>query len=44
MINLTLDFEFANRLLGTALAAAFKPIADSLVDAFKRRAYSVYAP
>lgn len=42
-VALRLDFEFSNRLLGAALGAAFKPIADSMVDAFKRRAYAVYA-
>lgn len=42
-IHFELAFEFTNRLLAVALNAAFKPIADSLVDAFKRRAYAVYA-
>jgi len=42
MIDFNVEFEFANRLVGRALAAAFKPIADSMVDAFRRRAYSVY--
>ncbi|MEQ8234063.1 MAG: type II toxin-antitoxin system RatA family toxin [Gammaproteobacteria bacterium] len=41
-IDFNVEFEFANRIVGRALAAAFKPIADSMVDAFKRRAYVVY--
>jgi len=43
-VHFQLEFEFTNRLLGTALNAVFKPIADSLVDAFKRRAFVVYGP
>lgn len=42
LIRFHIEFEFANRLLGVAMGAAFKPIADSLVDAFKRRAYEVH--
>lgn len=42
MVHFQIEFEFTNRLLGTALNAVFKPIADSLVDAFKRRAFVVY--
>jgi ribosome-associated toxin RatA of RatAB toxin-antitoxin module len=41
-IHLELEFEFANRIAGAALAAAFRPIADSLVDAFKSRAQALY--
>ncbi len=43
LIRLHIEFEFGNRLLSAALSAAFKPITDSLVDAFKTRAYSVYS-
>lgn len=43
MVQFELAFEFTNRLLAVALNAAFKPIADSLVDAFKRRAHGIYA-
>ena len=42
MIDFDIDFDFSSRVLGLALTAAFKPIADSLVDAFKTRAYAVY--
>ncbi len=42
LIRFHLYFEFRNRILGKAMAAAFRPIADSLVDAFKARAYTVY--
>lgn len=42
MIHFDIDFDFSSRVLGIALTAAFKPIADTLVDAFKTRAYSVY--
>lgn len=42
MIHLEMEFEFAGRVVGAALAAAFKPIADSLVDAFKARALALY--
>ncbi len=37
-----IEFEFSGRLLGAALTAAFSPIADSLVEAFRQRAYVVY--
>ena len=42
LIKLDLEFEFKSRFLGMALTAAFKPVADALVDAFKSRAYVVY--
>lgn len=42
LIRLDIEFEFGRRLLGAALAATFKTIANSLVDAFKSRAYAVY--
>lgn len=43
LVKLDLRFEFTSRLLSLALTAAFKPIADSMVEAFKQRAYAVYA-
>jgi len=42
MVGLELEFEFGGRLGGAVLARAFKPIADSLVDAFIQRAHAVY--
>lgn len=42
MVHFELEFEFSNRLLAVALNAVFKPIADSQVDAFKRRAHEIY--
>ena len=42
LVSLSLHFEFSRRLLGAAMGAAFKPLADSMVDAFKQRAYEVY--
>lgn len=42
MVRLEMEFEFSGRLLGKVFAAAFKPIADSLVEAFKSRAYAIY--
>ena len=38
-----IDFEFDSRILGYALSAAFKPVAISMVDAFRNRASEVYA-
>jgi ribosome-associated toxin RatA of RatAB toxin-antitoxin module len=42
LVAFNVEFEFSSRVLGFAMGAAFKPIADSLVDAFKRRAYAVH--
>jgi ribosome-associated toxin RatA of RatAB toxin-antitoxin module len=42
MVRLEMEFEFSGKLLGKVFATAFKPIADSLVEAFKTRAYAVY--
>lgn len=42
VVALEMEFEFSGRLIGKVLATAFKPIADSLVDAFKNRAYAIY--
>lgn len=38
MVGLELEFEFGGRFGGAVLARAFRPIADSLVDAFVQRA------
>ena len=42
VVGLEMEFEFSGKLLGKVFATVFKPIADSLVEAFKTRAYSVY--
>lgn len=42
-IEFTLQYEFASRALGRLLAPLFDRIADSMVDAFVRRAEEVYA-
>ena len=42
LIKFDVEFEFTSRILGLALTTAFKPIANSLVDAFKNRAHTVY--
>lgn len=42
IVRLEMEFEFSGKLLSKVLATAFKPIADSLVEAFKQRAYVVY--
>lgn len=42
VVRLDMEFEFNGKLLGKVFATAFKPIADSLVEAFKARAYAVY--
>ena len=41
-VSLDLDFEFSNRLIGMAMGPIFSQIANSLVDAFSRRAVEVY--
>ncbi len=41
-VSLDLDFEFANRLLSMAIGPVFNAIANSLVDAFVKRAREVY--
>lgn len=43
LVTFDIEFEFSGKLLGAALNAAFSPIADSLVEAFRQRAYVVYA-
>lgn len=41
-VSLRLEFEFSGRLINMAFGAVFSHIADSLVDAFCRRAREVY--
>jgi len=41
-VQLHLEFEFANKLIGMTLGKVFSTIADTLVDAFCRRAEQVY--
>lgn len=41
-VSLDLDFEFSNRLIGMAMGPIFSQIANSLVDAFSKRAVEVY--
>ena len=42
VVRLEMEFQFRGKLLGKVFATAFKPIADSLVEAFRIRAYAVY--
>ncbi|WP_110654598.1 type II toxin-antitoxin system RatA family toxin [Salinicola halimionae] len=41
-IELEMNFEFSNRLLGMAFGRLFQQVAGQLVDAFTRRADQVY--
>ncbi|MDD3517940.1 MAG: type II toxin-antitoxin system RatA family toxin [Chromatiales bacterium] len=41
-VGLDLQFEFSNRLVSLAIGPVFNQIANSLVDAFVRRAREVY--
>jgi ribosome-associated toxin RatA of RatAB toxin-antitoxin module len=41
-ISLALEFEFASRMLGMVVGPVFNQIANSLVDAFQKRARQVY--
>ncbi|HEY9148010.1 MAG TPA: type II toxin-antitoxin system RatA family toxin [Gammaproteobacteria bacterium] len=41
-VSLDLDFEFSNKLIGMAMGPIFSQIANSLVDAFSKRAVEVY--
>lgn len=41
-VSLDLDFEFSNKLVGMAMGPIFSQIANSLVDAFSKRAVEVY--
>lgn len=42
-VTLDLDFEFSNRLVAMAFGKVFTQIANTLVDAFVKRAEQVYA-
>jgi ribosome-associated toxin RatA of RatAB toxin-antitoxin module len=41
-VELELDFEFSGRLIDKAFGAVFRQVANTLVDAFCKRAYEVY--
>lgn len=41
-ITLDLEFEFSNKLLGLAFGPMFSQVANSLVEAFSKRAEEVY--
>ena len=41
-VSLTLEFEFAGRLINAAFGSVFSHIADNLVDAFCKRARDIY--
>ena len=41
-VSLDLDFEFSSKLVGLAMGPVFSQIANSLVDAFSKRAVQVY--
>ena len=41
-VELELEFEFSGRLIDKAFGAVFSQIADTLVDAFCKRAEEVY--
>ena len=41
-VELDMEFEFKSRVLSAALTAAFKPLVDTLVDAFRKQAMQVY--
>lgn len=43
-IEFTMEYEFSNRALGKLLQPLFDRIADTMVDAFSRRADEVYGP
>jgi ribosome-associated toxin RatA of RatAB toxin-antitoxin module len=38
IISLHFDFEFSNKLLGTALGGLFKQLCDSMVESFRKQA------
>ena len=42
LVTLELEFVFPGRIVGAALTVAFTPIANSFVEAFRKRAYAVY--
>ncbi|MET0065902.1 MAG: type II toxin-antitoxin system RatA family toxin [Candidatus Thiodiazotropha sp.] len=41
-VELVLEFEFAGRLIDAAFGRVFSQIANTLVDAFCKRAYEIY--
>ena len=41
-VRLDMDFEFSNKLVGLAFGPVFNQVANSLVDAFCKRAVEVY--
>lgn len=41
-VSLDLDFEFSSKLVGLAMGPVFSQIANTLVDAFSKRAVDVY--
>ena len=41
-VELRLEFEFSGRLINAAFGAVFNQVANTLVDAFCKRAYEVY--
>ena len=43
-VELNLQFDFSNRLLGVLVGPVFRIIADSMVDSFVKRAEEIYAP
>lgn len=43
-IDYSMEYEFAGAVVSKALGPLFEAIADSMVDAFKRRADAVYGP
>jgi ribosome-associated toxin RatA of RatAB toxin-antitoxin module len=43
LVRLDLEFELANKFLGLAFGSVFSQVANSLVDAFSKRAEEVYS-
>lgn len=41
-VSLDLEFEFSNKLMGMAMGPVFSQVANTLVDAFSKRAEEVY--
>jgi ribosome-associated toxin RatA of RatAB toxin-antitoxin module len=41
-VELELDFDFSGKLINAAFGAVFHQVADTLVDAFCKRAEEVY--
>lgn len=42
LVRLDLEFELANKILGMAFGAVFNQVANTLVDAFSKRAEEIY--